>query len=387
MRWSGLPIIGFGLFFSGFAVFWMMGASGLGPWGGNRLNSGMDWFRLVFAAWGLPFFFVGLVPIFMGLAVLAGRSRIEITRDKIRNTEVIGPLYWSWNRPRAQLRRLKVVGAASKTSSQDLSSVVGANAYAISAEFEGTKPLPLAPGYPREMLLAIAHDLARHCRDVSLDAAPSWAGEQSRDVAVGGVGVTGAAGVTVIDSETIEEADDWPRPLSSTIVVDDRRDGITLTLPPTGLVNGTRGMFIFALIWLAIVGAIASLSIKQGHAFANLGAMAFFSVFILVGVLMLVGSIYMARRRAIIDLIDKPATALLIGRSSIFGTKLQDWPAAEIAAVRVGESGTEVNDRPLMQLQIVLVGGKKHGFFTGRDEDELQWLASLLRRELGAGKS
>jgi hypothetical protein len=42
----------------------------------------------------------------------------------------------------------------------------------------------------------------------------------------------------------------------------------------------------------------------------------------------------------------------------------------------------EVNGRPVLELQIHPVGGKKWGLLAGRDEDELRWMATALRRAL-----
>jgi hypothetical protein len=41
-----------------------------------------------------------------------------------------------------------------------------------------------------------------------------------------------------------------------------------------------------------------------------------------------------------------------------------------------------VNDVPIIELQIHPVSGKKAGFFAGRDEQELLWMATELRRAL-----
>ena len=42
----------------------------------------------------------------------------------------------------------------------------------------------------------------------------------------------------------------------------------------------------------------------------------------------------------------------------------------------------EVNYKPVLELQIHPAGEKKVGLFAGRDELELQWIATVLRKKL-----
>ena len=55
---------------------------------------------------------------------------------------------------------------------------------------------------------------------------------------------------------------------------------------------------------------------------------------------------------------------------------------ASIAAIRADASGMAVNNVPVIELQVHPQHGKKAGFFAGRDEQELRWMASELRRTL-----
>jgi hydroxymethylpyrimidine pyrophosphatase-like HAD family hydrolase len=49
----------------------------------------------------------------------------------------------------------------------------------------------------------------------------------------------------------------------------------------------------------------------------------------------------------------------------------------------VGDSGTKVNEKSLLQLQVHNQAGKKQGLLTGRDPEELRWLAWTLNQALG----
>jgi hypothetical protein len=65
-----------------------------------------------------------------------------------------------------------------------------------------------------------------------------------------------------------------------------------------------------------------------------------------------------------------------------FGSKQLEWSRGDISAIRADASGMEVNNRRLFELQIHPVTGKKVGLLAGRDENELRWMATRLRRAL-----
>jgi hypothetical protein len=94
---------------------------------------------------------------------------------------------------------------------------------------------------------------------------------------------------------------------------------------------------------------------------------------------MLAGAINMGRRRAIL-LVENDR--LKLAQVGLFGARKWDWQRESIAAIRADDSGMEVNNVPVIELQIHPVGGKKTGFFAGRDVQELRWMATELRTAL-----
>jgi len=73
---------------------------------------------------------------------------------------------------------------------------------------------------------------------------------------------------------------------------------------------------------------------------------------------------------------------LQVAQIGIFGAKKWDWNRENIGAIRADASGMEINNMPVIELRIQPVNGKKVGFFAGRDQQELAWMASELRRAL-----
>jgi hypothetical protein len=105
----------------------------------------------------------------------------------------------------------------------------------------------------------------------------------------------------------------------------------------------------------------------------------FIGLFWTIGIGMLTGAINMGRRQAAIAVTGEQLKLIITG---LFGTTRKEWALSELLTFRKGASGIEVNDVPVMQLQIVPQTGAPYGLLTGRDEAEIEWIATHLRRVL-----
>jgi hypothetical protein len=97
------------------------------------------------------------------------------------------------------------------------------------------------------------------------------------------------------------------------------------------------------------------------------------------GLGLLAVAVNMGRRTAVMAVEDG---RLQVETRGLFGVRRQEWNPGELSAVRADAGGLEVNERPVLELQIHPAGGKKWGLLAGRDEDELRWMATSLRRAL-----
>src|SRR3954468_72561 len=153
-------------------------------------------------------------------------------------------------------------------------------------------------------------------------------------------------------TEMEEEALPPPaQPAGSQITIERFADGVTIKVPPAGLVGGTQGLFVFALIWNGIVGLITAVMLaaffgaaaKQEQAFWI--APAILSVFWLVGIGVLLASVNMGLRQAAIAVTG--GTVMVI-QTGLFGSKQRDWQPGDVSDVRTGPSGMTVNDKPVL---------------------------------------
>ncbi len=377
LRWVGLVLIGFGLMFSGFAVSWILRASGVTD---SHDVGGVGW---VFAAFGIPFVIAGLFPINIGLLILRGWCEVELTDKHLIARERGG----IWPHPRKRkldrVRTLRVVGAESQVremsrgeSSGELPGVVKQLA-AVKVECESGQPMMAVLGYPA----AVLHDLATTIADRLGARGPAKLFDDEHDC------------IAVVDdtqaTDPVERDERMAahQPAASTAEVDDRPDGLTITLAPAGLRKGSKGLFTFAIAWNIFVAFfLVMMGLSEAGVLESDGGepmrwfvWLFMLPFVAVGMGTLLAAINMGRRRTIIDVVG---ATLLISRAGPFGVKQRDWPADQLDDIRVGPSGMKVNNRHIMELQIHPARGRKYGLLSERDDAELEWLAATLRRRL-----
>jgi hypothetical protein len=371
VRVVGWVLAGFGGLATLFMVGWMSGPIR----GFFASEGGFRWFSLAFGLLGLGGLVPGLGMLLAGLGAIAGRSQCEVTvaGAQIRLTERCGLVRWSWVRQLADLTALDLSwhALASAGSRQDATAAVagqGLGSLAAVSDKPGLPALQMAVGYPKTVLQTFAREMAERTRlPLTADDADD---REETDVAA------------VERAEDLRAAE---RPPATDIVAQSLANGIGLSVPPAGLVRGSKGLFVFAIIWLAfcalifgVMGVAAMKGDPKGDA-PPMAVFAFAAVFIAIGVGMLIGAINMGTRRALIAV---TGGALTIRRIGLRKTREWRFDRGEVAAVRMGRSGMEVNDKPVMELQIVCKDGKKVGFLSQRNEGELLWIAAVLRQAL-----
>ncbi|HEY1375525.1 MAG TPA: hypothetical protein VGF55_01965 [Gemmataceae bacterium] len=173
------------------------------------------------------------------------------------------------------------------------------------------------------------------------------------------------------------------QPAGSRVVVEDAIDGVTITVPPVGIWRAARWMLVFGLLWCAVMALFSSFFVR-GLLAGKVAGRAWLPVLVLpvfwaVGLLFLLGSINMGRRRAVLAVVGDRLLVLVKGP---FGAERREWPRADLRRIDVGPSEMVVNNVPVPELHIQPVRGKMFGLLAARDPDELRWLAARLRRAL-----
>ncbi len=294
-----------------------------------------------------------------------GRAEVELDWGELRAIERVGPFRRRRRLPVDRVSRLAVGNLTSRAGVDNNPSVMLANEPGLAAilgKVEGGEPTILAPGYPRAWLLALTQDLARRVKDSAPD--PLFDPPPLK--------------IAVVES-AVDAHGFLERPSGSGIVVEHHPDGVTLIVPPTGVGRNARG-FVFLLVGvLFLTGALLGMLGAAGNVKLQGDSWAAFWVSLLCGLIPLTGAIELGRRRVVLVV---SGFTLRVTTDSPFRYREHVWQRTELYDIDTGTSNQEINDRPLPELQIHLRTGKKFGFLVGRDPEELEFLATSLRRAL-----
>lgn len=331
----------------------------------RQQEEGFDFMRIFMALFGVPFLLIGLGVIFTGILMLIGHSEVELNEQAITTILRAGPLRRTQSRIAGDLTHLEIGRAASLVSNSNEGSPhrragTGYIYNAIHAHFKSEQPLAIASGYPLSMLRSLALTLAQeHAR--LLDGRPVEISEPHHEEET-------SAANQPYTPEIVP-----PQPLGSRAVLDQLGSGISLRVPPVGFTKSTMPLMLFSMFWLGFVSLFTLMMYFIG---VPLAMYLFISIFWGVGILVLLLGLNMMRKQAVIDVVHD---TLLITQQSIFGRSQHEWRADELIDIRADHSGTSVNNRPLLNLQFIPREGKVVSLFTGREDDELHWMAASLR--------
>jgi hypothetical protein len=175
------------------------------------------------------------------------------------------------------------------------------------------------------------------------------------------------------------------KPADSNVTIGQGGNGLELIVPSRGFRKESWGLFGFSIVWTIVVSAVwvgfILSAIKRGG-FRDWGAIPFLLGGEAIGLAMLLTSIHLGRR---VFRIQASRSQLEVCLKSPLRSRQWTWSSSELALVTIGDSGTKVNEKMLLQLQVRTLAGKKQGFLTGRDPEELKWLAWTLNQALGLG--
>ena len=275
----GIGLTIFGLFVTAFMTFWMSGPIRMALRGSGSLN----WFLMIFGLMGLPGLLAGLALLTAGLAAWTGRSRatVEIRGGKLRVTEYFGPFHYTWKRPTAAIRRFRFGIERNESADDDSRATPQFVASGLTAEGDFPRPLWIAPFYDPALLRTLADALAG---------------------LVGRGATADMPAAVVLDSAASDDRSEpeIPRPARLTVKILELPEGFAVDAPPAGLVRGSHGLFIFAILWLAMCAFIFGIAFANGGISVPAPIVVFAVFFIGIGVAMLLFAIHLGRRRVLI---------------------------------------------------------------------------------------
>jgi hypothetical protein len=304
---------------------------------------------------------VGLGFIALGVIILtnASHSEIIVGNGQLTAIERIGVIPIRRKRLVSDLVQLVIgKGGITMTDKNRITAQTFAPEYAmLTAETSSGKPMWLAILYPYSLLRPLADVL-------------------SASLALGGHMPAPVVEIDPNDSSRSTPEPVIPQPAGTDITCQLTPQGLAILVPARGLFKGSKGLFVFSIIWNGFIAVGTGFMIKSHP---PLPVYLFIAVFWAVGILILLFAINMAKRTVLLAVINN---VLAYRVSSPFNTREQKIPLDTIQTIQIGPSGIEINECPVMEIQIIPKNGKKIGLLSNRSSAEQEWIAYVLRKTL-----
>ena len=238
------------------------------------------------------------------------------------------------------------------------------------------KRFVIAGAYPHETLQKLMEVLQSHLRHVTITEPPEPACDSGL--------LFHNHATSRREGAALGICDEIEQPPGSDVIVERREDGVTLSVPPAGIMRGSKGLFLFSIFWNGLIGLFALLLILAALGVIDTPqrvpwvGLLFLLPFVAVGIGTLLAAINMGIRTTAVA---TSGGLLFVARTGLFGKKTQSWSPSELLRIVVANSGMAVNDQPIKELQIHGSIGKV-GILCERPEMELRWIAAELNQAL-----
>ncbi len=333
---------------------------------------------------------IGLTLVLIGFIMMRARTTVTLSANQLQATDHFGPLRWTRLLDTAHLTGFEInVGTSStnggpKKPTNNVAFLIAhtnrpaRRNHQQRAGKDATPDFVIAWAYPKVWMQELADALADQIEYTN----PQREGLEIKTT-MGSAGDDDAAG-----NETPINP-----PQDTRIILQHEADGLTLTIPPAGIMRGSKGLGCFAVLWngfiLLMLGGVI-LAMLNSHKPNVSGpdspwALLFFLPFIAVGVGMAWYSIHAGKSHASIVVIGTGDNAVLAyyRNSPVRKPRELNWTINDLSHVRVDDSNMSVNDQPIQELQVYPKQGKKVGLLAQLDDEELRWIAYELRQQTG----
>jgi hypothetical protein len=252
---AGIPVMLFGIVFSGFSLLWMTMALVM-----SQSVEGPPVLRWLFPLFGTPFFIAGQAMMGVGLYLIRGRAEISIHGGKLSAIKRAGPYRWTTSRPIDSIVRLQA-GSTARIQT-------GFGQRGVKVVCESGTPMVFAVGYPLDWQEALALAVAERI----------------------GLAVESVSSRRALDGDT----EFGPSgEVSLKAVLPHRRSNVQLNAPQYGTPSGTSrrsvvALGIVAVAWNGITWGIITAFALGDDSDKPIIAFVILGVFALVGLLIIV---------------------------------------------------------------------------------------------------
>jgi hypothetical protein len=319
---------------------------------------------------------LGGLILFWGLHIVAGHTEITIRSGRLRVLFKCGPVGLPRRMRLDKIRVFRLTDDVETPQTNAEAIVQPVRSTSLMAELSNGKSKAVCVGYPGDWLMPLAKDLARRCQEFV---------EHEVNAPVEPIKV---------EDDPAKIQDRPQQPSRSTAILEPRPNGLTITIPPPGMLKGSSRSFVsWCLCWNGLVFLMTPLflySAFQGNAkwegsdqkVSFLFICCFMTPFILIGIGGLLALFIRGSRSAVLNVAESTLEAL---ESGFFGTRLHQWQAKGLITIGIlrekhddGEEGINWT----VSLGIQAKDGSISRLLSNRDQAELEWIATLLRQTL-----
>jgi len=342
---------------------WLCAGASLPEWLANGGNLRM--------AFGGMLLFFGITGLLAFLAMVIRRDAVEIAPEGLRFVQRMGLNVVRKQWPRQNIRRI-VMEHYTTPPDSNLAEPLGV----IEINGEGSSSHQFGAGYPVSMLLPLAEEMAERMNVPVEETEVTAAGPAPKSS-------------LPRESESTEGdlRDEEKQPAASRAIVEENATGFSITLPPAGYRQNRRArnwlpFLLAALVFVLLnIVATARLAVIPKASVEQITVAVFWlAASIIVAALLAARVLHLAQQRTVITVQNGVHT---VARSSpVARQKQQEWSRSDIAAIRLDYASRQMQTEKGRAVCLFTNDGRRINLITGDDEDEMRWLATMLRQAL-----
>eukprot|EP00752_Nemacystus_decipiens_P016155 g14448.t1 len=298
----------------------------------------------------------GTLVTFVGLALRYGKTTVRLSQNQLSTTDRFGPLRWTRHLHAAHITGFEINVGTSRTNGgpkvpmENVTILIAhTDLPARSTKKKDEKhDFIVAWGYPKAWMQQLADALVEEAETLN----PQLADLQTT--------TSFGSGDRDERSDAVETPVDPPK--VTNIILLREPDGLTINIPPKGIMRGSKGLAFFAVLWNGFILFMLGLT-----AFAMLTpdnpntsgpdspwVLLMFLPFIAVGVGLAAFCLHAGKSRVSLVVIGSGENAVLayIRNSPVLKTREKNWLASDLSHICIGDSNMSVNDRPIQELQV-----------------------------------
>ncbi len=300
-------------------------------------------------------------------AIWCGRTEIEVRDDgSLRSCDRVGWFRYQWTKlPPQTVQKLIVRDSSQVPNTEGRLPLKRGHFWQLVAQNSRGKLHPIAHFHGREVLEPLAPVLSQQLSLAATNA----------DIATP---ATNAVTVQVVEPPSRDVPE---QPATSNVVYEPRADGVTLTVPPVGVLVPQGGMFIVGGVFETLGFGLLVVVIAtqfQGNPLP-LALIGPALVGMMGGAAMMLVAIQAGQKRFILAVVGEQFLMLEAGP---FRSKRHEWTRDELADIVCDTLPFSQTSRGKPFLGIVLKDKTTIEFLVDRNELELRWIATVLRKSL-----